>query len=240
MMESPNSLGVESVHVWRATVTQIASAQLGSWKPVLCAHETERLERIRHPGRQMEYLAARGFVRDVLSRYLACRPHDLRFEADRHGKPRVLDGGNLEFNLSHSGGWLALAVTKARAVGVDIEDAKRDVDLLGLARRYFAENEACHLERLDEGPRREAFFATWTLKEAFVKALGRGLAFALDSFAFEFDGARLRRFHPPASEAGRNWEFHQFSLPTNLHGALVIETSEFPEVQLEFRDWSPH
>src|SRR5207237_597727 len=111
----------------------------------------------------------------------------------------------------------------------------REVEYLDLAERYFAPAEVAHLRTLTGADLPAAFFATWTLKEAFVKAIGMGLRFPLETFAFELDRDRLVRFHPPPAVRG-NWRFVQFE-PTEQHrGALAVECNG-AEVQVVVRDW---
>ena len=76
-------------------------------------------------------------------------------------------------------------MTEPRAVRrSDVERFNRKMDLLGLSKRYFAEIETEALEKCPETMQNELFYRIWTLKEAYVKAIGKGLAHALDSFWF--------------------------------------------------------
>jgi phosphopantetheinyl transferase len=123
------------------------------------------------PRRRGEYLATRALLRHALERYTG-RPgasFDIRVAAD--GKPGCVDGPAI--SLSHSGDVVVCAVGDCEALGVDVEvRAPRTVELTEIAERYFTAEEARWI-----GVDPEARFRQlWVLKEAYLKALGRGLA----------------------------------------------------------------
>lgn len=130
------------------------------------------------------------FRRETLSRYAPLDPADWRFGANRHGKPQLIDPpGPLAFNLSHSGDWLACAVSAGTPVGVDLEYCDTGRDVVKLARRYFLDFEVAALEGLPEVQRRDRFYDYWTLKEAWIKARGLTIAQELTRAGFELDEA---------------------------------------------------
>jgi 4'-phosphopantetheinyl transferase len=234
-------IGPDEVHVWHLHAAQVAEPGLmRRFEALLSDEEAERRERYVHERTRHEYLLARGLARTVLASYTGLAPPALRFTADAFGKPILqapVGEQHLHFNLSHSHGVITCAAALERQVGVDVEDAGRRLECLDLAERYFAAAEFAHLRRLNGDERQAAFFAIWTLKEAFVKAIGQGLSFPLDSFAFELDRDRVVRFHPPASLGG-NWRFYQFE-PTPRHrGALAIETPGGRDVRMTMRNWT--
>ena len=109
----------------------------------------------------------------VISRYL-CRATEL--VRDEHGKPRLAsEPERLAFNLSHSGGLALVAVTRGREVGVDIEREKPGRDLVALAERALAPEDAAAVREAPEEERCRAFHRLWTRHEARLKCLGVGL-----------------------------------------------------------------
>jgi 4'-phosphopantetheinyl transferase len=233
------ALGLDAVHVWHLRAEEIAEpALLRRFEALLAPEEAERHARFGHERTRREYLLARGLARTVLASYTGMATDALRFSADAFGKPVLhtpIADPRLHFNLSHSHGAIACAVALGRQVGVDVEYAARQVEFLELAERYFAPAEIAHLRGLTGDARQAAFFAIWTLKEAFVKAIGHGLTYPLDSFAFELTGNRLLRFCP-LTMLPENWRFFQFE-PTPEHcGALAVEC-DGRDVRLVVRDW---
>jgi 4'-phosphopantetheinyl transferase len=144
----------------------------------------------------------------------------------------------LRFNLTHSRGAVALAVSGGREVGIDIEERRRVVEYLQLAERFFSADEARHLRRLAPEQRGEAFFAIWTLKEAFVKGIGRGLTFPLDAFCFDLEVDRLVRFRPLADFVSPDWHFTHFDLGAHHRGALAVQDLAGRAVTVLMRDWA--
>lgn len=172
---------------------EVTPALAESWTGLLSADELQRWQRLAREEDRGRFLLVRALVRKVLGCELGLQPQDLVFKADVHGKPHVLvpGGAALHFNLSHTRGLSVLALSRKVEVGVDVEVLGREVELLALARRYFATPEVLALEELAPEPQRELFFALWTLKEAWVKAKGLGLRLPLDEFCFQGPGLML-------------------------------------------------
>jgi 4'-phosphopantetheinyl transferase len=128
-------------------------------------------------------------LRTLLAGYLDRDVTAMRIERAEHGKPRVAGEPTLEFNLSHSGGAMLVALSRSQPLGVDIEMPRRTRPVLALARRWFDPIEAAALESLPEADQQAAFLHLWSCKEAVLKALGRGIGFGLDRAAFDMDVA---------------------------------------------------
>lgn len=190
---------------------------------------------------RLMHLLSRALMRTVLASYLGCDSADVRFSANVHGKPLLLAEdcpSRLHFNLTHKAGTVALAVSGGREVGIDIEERHRVVEYLPLAERFFSADEARHLQRLAPEQRGEAFFAIWTLKEAFVKGIGRGLTFPLDAFCFDLEIDRFVRFRPLADFVSPDWRFTQFELGERHRGALAVHCPARNAVTIAMRDWA--
>src|SRR5690606_33310169 len=93
----------------------------------------------------------------------------------------------LVFNLSHTDGLIACAVSRGREVGVDVEWLDRRGGDIDVADRFFSRYEVQALYAQPPERRRDRFFRYWTLKESYIKARGMGLALPLDRFSFELD-----------------------------------------------------
>jgi 4'-phosphopantetheinyl transferase len=121
--------------------------------------------------------AARGALRDVLSRYLGEDPGQIALELDARGKPRLaMDPPRLQFNLSHSGRLALIAVATGRQVGVDVERLKPRRDFLALAERSFGPDTLAAVQALSAAQREGGFYAAWVRHEALAKCDGGGLA----------------------------------------------------------------
>ena len=161
---------------------------------LLSADEKVRHARFMFDRDKRDFACAHALVRRVLSVYSDMAPRDWQFDAPPNQKPRVApdQAGDppLLFSLSHTHGFVACAVARGPGrfdIGVDIESVERIVDARDVARRFFAPSETAMLDACSDELRAATFVDLWTLKEAYVKAIGRGLGVPLDQFSFAFD-----------------------------------------------------
>jgi 4'-phosphopantetheinyl transferase len=182
------------VHLWCAVPGDWNDPGLiDSARHILAAEEIARMERMRFPERRHLFLVSHLLVRTTLSHYAGRPPGEWRFIRSEHGKPLILaetEPSPLKFSLAHTAGLAVVAVTCASDIGVDVERVDRPVKARGLINRFFSPEEAAELGKLPPGRLQDHFFLYWTLKEAYIKALGRGLSHPLDSFGFHLTGAR--------------------------------------------------
>lgn len=172
----------------------------------LSAAECEQAGKFRRETDRKAFVAGRLLMRMVIARVLTLSDDaQLPIETDAKGKPFCPLPGAPFFNLSHTRGWLGLAVRGMGPVGLDLEDTRREVNLLPLTRRYFSEAEAA---RVAVGGA-EAFFRIWTRKEALVKCMGTGLTVS------------LRGLDTLALEAEGRWRFQEITPAPFLQGCVV-------------------
>lgn len=143
--------------------------------------EQTRYEGYRRDVDKQRFLTGRALIRGVAAAELGISPKDVTIDAScfdcgkPHGKPKV-DG--LEVSISHSGDWVALALTDTTPVGVDVEEV-RDAEVDGLAGIAFSPAELTVFERVAPADKKAAFFTYWSRKEAVVKATGKGMSVAM-------------------------------------------------------------
>lgn len=178
---STSPLAPDAVHVWHASLRADAELveRLGE---LLSADEQERAACFRFERDRREFIVARGTLRVVLSRYLDTHPEDLTFRYGPYGKPELATPTDLQFNLTHAGEVALIAVTRDRQLGVDVEPVRVLPDADRIVERFFSAQEVEAYRSLPASTRPAAFFACWTRKEAFIKALGDGLTHPLDAF----------------------------------------------------------
>lgn len=224
------SLQPRQVDLWFVLLDKVKSpALVDSYRALLSADELAREQRFRAERAQLEYLVGRALTRTVLSHYADVSPQAWEFSYNPHGKPfvSVPNEPRLEFNLSHTEGVLVLAVTSGMGIGVDVESRRRRSNARELARRFFATPETATLEPLPSDQVHERFFDFWTLKEAFIKARGTGLAMPLDRFAFRLSSDQPPRiaFFGVEEERPDEWQFAQLQLAPNYQIALAVRLS---------------
>jgi 4'-phosphopantetheinyl transferase len=186
---------------------------LAAGATVLDADEQARAACLRlHADREI-YCAAHVLLRHALSRQVPMEPGRWRFVRGAHGRPEIdiaacPDAAGLRFNLTHTRGLVCCALTREQPIGVDAECRRRMADTRAIAERFFAPDEAAAVAASGApGSAAEAatFRALWTLKEAYIKALGRGLSMGLDGFAFRVLGEPPARIELTCAEGAAHW-----------------------------------
>lgn len=220
------ALAEGEVHLWRVCLTASDTA-LARFRERLGSEELGRVDRFIFPEHRRRSLIARVALRDVLARYAGRAPEKLEFEVAPGGKPYLSapsGRSEVQFNMTHSGELMLVAVTVRRELGVDVEQLRDRVARDRLAERYFAPQEAAELRSLPEAERREAFFRCWTRKEAYMKALGKGLALPLRSFCVPVRAGAPMRITTADEPCGvARWTLHDLTPAEGFVGALVVE-----------------
>ena len=196
------------VQVFLARPDQQDERDLDQAWTLLDAHERAQADRFYFASDRLTYVVAHGLLRSVLARHAGKQGAELRFLRTRFGRPELdgSEGGRdrIRFSLSHSRGLVGCAVTLAVDVGLDVEAARRPAPL-DVAERYFAEKELSWLRARLPPEQDDWFYALWTLKEAYMKGVGLGLALPLQSFGVQptpEGSARLLLPHPEQTEPG--------------------------------------
>lgn len=177
-------LNASDAHLWRVFLPGLQSHG-GEFSRLLSPEQAERSQRFVDPARRTQYAIRMAMLKLLLGRYTNTDPFKIKFGLSDFGKPHVLEhakGTSLEFNVSHSGDWLFVAITENHPVGVDVECVKPDFPVIEISNRFFTVEEASLVARADENCRAKTFFKIWVRKEAYLKAIGKGLNLSLDSF----------------------------------------------------------
>ena len=203
-------------------VPEVADAALvGPW---LSPGELARRARIQHPRALADLLAGRRLIRSIFAARLGIGPDEVRLVEGERGALALdaMYGAPWHFNLSHTDGLVALAIAR-RPIGVDVEWVTRPGRTVELADRYFAVAEVAGLRALPEAAQRDRFFELWTLKEAYIKARGLGLAIPLASFAFELADDITVALAPEANDApDARWRFALWDVGGEHRLALAV------------------
>lgn len=219
--QSP-SLGAGTVHVWRISLDQ-KDEILERFRRTLVPEELDRAGRFHFEKHRRHFIVARGFLRSVVARYLQTQPESLRFAYGAYGKPALASEHVLRFNLSHSHEVALLAVALDAELGVDVEHIRADFASEDIARRFFSRAEVESFNALPQEEQVAAFFRCWTRKEAYIKAIGKGLSQELDAFDVTLtpglEPALLRAEDDDASR----WWLSDIEVGEGYAGALMVE-----------------
>jgi 4'-phosphopantetheinyl transferase len=222
-----STLDGNEVHVWRFSL-QAADEERTALEKLLSASERGRASGIKLDTHRRRYVVGHGRLRRVLARYVDARAEEIEFGMHPRGKPFIAQAQNpmdLQFNFSHTADVAMVAVALGRIVGMDIEEHRSDVDMELIARRQFAPGEQDRFVSLPRADRRDAFYRCWTRKEAYLKAIGDGIAGGLQGFEVSFlpnEAPALLRAKGGADECKR-WSIIAIDAGENLSAACVIE-----------------
>ncbi len=184
---SPIAIHHDDVQVWGITL-DVTDSELPRAASVLSHDERGRAERLISEGHRRQSIAAHAKLRLILSRYCGAPPGQLAIRRTSDGKPFLSDYPSIRFNLTHSHGRALIAVARDREVGADLEQVRREVDVVRLAKRFLSERDLAFIEDGDPAQRHERFLKTWVAREAVFKADGRGITFPLHRDYLELTG----------------------------------------------------
>ena len=181
---------------------------------MLSRRERLRCEKIVFERIRSQYVLTRALVRRSLSLYANVSPETWRFNEDKYGRPYIeapKSDASLDFNISHSAGMIVCLIGRERRFGVDVEVIGGRCRMLDIAERFFSRCEAAELKALQPPLQAERFCDYWTLKEAYIKARGRGLSIPLHQFSFRIDAQNEVKisFDPALKDDPECWSFYR-------------------------------
>ena len=233
------SLNSDEVHLWRASLN-MTDAHVKALQNLLSDDELKRADRMHFIKNRDHFIICRGLLRTLLGGYLKREPFELSFYYGRYGKPELdykSDGKALRFNVSYSHEVALLAFTYGQRMGVDIEYVRPDLLVEDMAEHSFSPREIAILKTYPEYMRQSVFFKCWTLKEAYLKALGTGLARDLKQCEVLTDKGDIfkphKRFMEPRE--GISVSLMDLDVGSGYAAALVVEGHDW---QLKCWQWA--
>ena len=224
------------IDLWYVPLADFGDDDQAACFRLLSPPERERHDAFRSESARLQHLAARGLVRTTLSRYRDVAPDQWRFETNRYGRPSIdgsLQISGLHFNLSHTHGMAVCAIASVEEIGVDVESRDRDAGLDELAATMLSRQERERFDTTQGQARGDFFFTLWTLKEAYVKARGMGLALPMNGILVDLESsAPAVHFSDEIADDPARWTFR--SLPLEA-GYIVGVAAALPADKLKIR-----
>lgn len=221
-VDAPPPLACGESHVWHI---DLRAPSPTAWE-LLSPDEQARALQFRFAADRERFTRCRAKLRQILGQYLDQPPAQLAFQYGAHGKPKLPPAPSqqrIEFNVSHTGDAALFAFARERTVGVDLENATNRLDFQALADRFMSPREAAFVRAAADGDRSRAFYACWTRKEAWLKAIGCGLSEPLARFdaspALGQPTGMVRCDDFPAL----SWTLHELSPAPDLIAAVAAE-----------------
>jgi 4'-phosphopantetheinyl transferase len=174
---------------------------------ILDQEDRARWQGFKFEQHRRESLASRSLVRIALSHGHTVPPQDWRFQVNAHGKPALVPDAGIRFNAANSLDMVVCLIGKTE-VGVDVEPITNAASILELAPRVFSTQERAQLDALPVSARSDRALSLWTLKEAYIKSRGLGLALPLEKISFVFSAENVSlEIDPALGDRPENWRF---------------------------------
>ncbi len=220
--------GQAEVRVHFASVEVFAEQPALELRALALLGEAERArhDRFRRDVDRQMFLLGRVMARGLVGRALGCDPLAWSWREGERGRPEIGDPRTpIRFNLAHSAGLVVCALAAGREVGVDVEDLERRSAEPGIVERYCAPAEVADIGASGDDWNGR-FLVYWTLKEAYLKARGLGIAVPLAEIAFRLDDEQGARIGFLGSLAGTDdrWAF-ALARPTARHLVAVAAST---------------
>jgi len=224
------TLNDQEIHIWRGHL-DLPLTNILIFKQYLSSDEIKRSDRFKFDIHRHRYIASRGILRIILSKYLNIDPFEVNFHYSSKGKPQIIvaqNQTNLEFNLSNSQDLSLYGITKKNALGIDVEYTRKMSDMEQIANRFFTPKECQILQSVSEAEKTDIFFQLWTAKEAYLKCTGQGITGGLDKFEVIFKDHKsigLLGLENDLKEIS-NWYFKSFKADHNYQSTVVVNSQE--------------
>lgn len=216
------------INVWQVSLDQ-PSERLTQYTALLSPDEATRAARFRFTQHRDRYIAARGQLRLLLAEALQQPPKAITVAYSEHRKPYIPDS-SIAFNIAHAGDLTVCAITTDHAVGIDLEDIRREVEIMSVARAFFAPDEIAWLSAASPPEQRRLFFHLWTRKEAYLKA--RGIGLKRDGLNTLIPTENAVSF---VADDESRWSVISFTPTTHTRAALVT-SANIPSIRLRVFD----
>lgn len=220
------TLNCQEVHIWKINLEQ-SSINVQNSFDILNEAEKNKAQKFRFEKHQKRYTMARSSLKRILSRYLSMTPQNVEFQYNDYGKPQLLEKLNnidLQFNVSHSENVAIYGITCHYLIGVDIEYIRPMPEADNLAKRFFSRKEFEHISQLSSTEKYEEFFKLWTAKEAYLKAIGKGISGGLEKVEISTDET-VRFINLPKSD-DINYNLFYLTPHHNYLGAIAVENNQ--------------
>jgi 4'-phosphopantetheinyl transferase len=227
------------VHVWLANL-DLPTAVIEQLATILSTDEIARANKFKFKKDRNSYITARSILRQLLANYLQINPDQLKFEYSDRGKPRLsasMPNNSLQFNVSHSQEYALYGFIYDHAIGVDIEYLRSMPDAVKIAERFFSPREFQLIASYTE-EQHQVFFKFWTAKEAYLKAIGTGLAGSIADVEISLDHNEYPKLLAIQGNqtATASWSMYSCIPEIDYLATIAVATPITPQ-QIHFWHW---
>lgn len=158
--------------------------EIFSLKPLLSGEKRNQIDKYVKMEDKYRCIIGELLLQYSLWNYCDYKFSGIKLSYNEYGKPRLYDMRtyNIHFNISHSANWVVCAIFN-KPVGIDVEYIDCLSNNSDIARRFFADIENDYIFKHSQISQTDAFYKLWTLKESYIKCMGKGLSIPLNSFS---------------------------------------------------------
>ena len=216
-------LGIDEVHIWKVKIER--SELFYECKSILSDLELKKADFFKFSKDSNQYIISLGTLRILLSNYLGISPLKVKLGRHSKGKPYSLDDRSLFFNMSNSGGLCVFAFSRDSEIGVDIEKKRNLSDLQDLIKKNFTSSEIKFITQ-DQNKKLERFFRFWTIKEAYLKAIGEGMRLTPDNLEFSIERNKIKLVSRKGMFEYEDWILKEFQPSDDFMGTIVYQNAK--------------
>ncbi|MGA9119674.1 MAG: 4'-phosphopantetheinyl transferase superfamily protein [Bacteroidota bacterium] len=226
--------------VWYANPRNVTEDDFAAFDRILSPAERETLSRYHRWDDQREYGLAHALLRLQLGDHLELPPGELRIERTQWDKPYLagpVSPVELDFSISHAHDCVASGICDSGGIGIDVESCDRDPGIDSIAGLCLTAGEQRSLQGVPADARKRVFMTIWTLKEAFLKAIGKGFSIPPTEVEFDIDAiiARIPRMVKGVRGISFSPTFHLFNPSSRHAGAVATCSRDLSEISISFR-----
>lgn len=220
------SLSRERILVWLVRLDKPANEVLDTDYLLLDDSEKTRADRFKFEKDRVSFIISHAALRKVLAHYLNQPADQIHFIYNEYEKPSLSPAyqSDITFNLSHSGHYALIALSRVDPVGVDVEIMRDTRDLDEIAERFFSQNEVMDYQSLPQADRVLGFYQAWTRKEAFIKAIGSGLYHSLHAFSVSLKPNEPAMIKHIDDHSVEQWQLFSWIPAEGFCAAVAIES----------------
>jgi 4'-phosphopantetheinyl transferase len=218
------------VEIWHGdiltneTETDVLSEQL-YWS-FLNQDEKQKAQAFTQLKLQKKYIKVRGILRKTLASYLNIEPQKVAIKTGEYGKPFLMDN-KVYFNLSHSDNQFVIAVSNTGDIGVDLEQCRDRKGMAGIVNKCFSDEEISYWRGLPPSQQLTTFYYFWVRKEAFVKAVGRGIVLGLEQCVINPRDKNQFSHIPKEYGLASSWKIIDVGISEQMPCAVVVKNKLF-------------
>jgi len=195
---------------------------------IMSIDELKKAKNYKKKSDKFFFILRRYLLRKIVSGFVGIAPEKLIFSVGKCGKPKLKYpvGKKIDFNISHSGNLIAIAVSESGKVGIDVEKMRK-IDTR-VARSYFSKQDLSYIAS-DKKNQKENFYKIWTLKESYIKAVGKGFSLPVKDSYSTFDKGGSINIGFGKKPTKNNWRFKTFDMRPGYKLAVCAQADKLPD-----------